>query len=227
MSAPWKAPRSASWPRSRTPTGGTASAGTCWPRRSRVCAPARALDVGAAGGGNTRVLRDLGWQAAALEYGAEGAEVAARARPGRRCGPTRPRCRWPTASSTWSSPSTSSSTSTTTTSRCAEVHRALRAGGHLPRRRPGRPEAVVRARRGRRPRAPLHPRDAASTCCERGGFEIDVDDVVERAAAAGRGAAAAQRQAAATWTTCTRSSTPGCARSSPPSATCRSALCPG
>ena len=36
----------------------------------------RALDVGAAGGGNTRVLRGLGWQAVALEYGPEGAEVA-------------------------------------------------------------------------------------------------------------------------------------------------------
>ena len=40
-------------------------------------APGRALDVGAAGGGNTRVLRDHGWQAVALEYGADGAEVAA------------------------------------------------------------------------------------------------------------------------------------------------------
>lgn len=38
--------------------------------------PGRALDVGAAGGGNTRVLRSHGWQAAALEYGADGAEVA-------------------------------------------------------------------------------------------------------------------------------------------------------
>lgn len=39
--------------------------------------PGRALDIGAAGGGNTRVLRDAGWTVAALEYGAEGAEVAA------------------------------------------------------------------------------------------------------------------------------------------------------
>jgi SAM-dependent methyltransferase len=39
--------------------------------------PGDALDVGAAGGGNTRVLTGLGWRAAALEYGAEGAEVAA------------------------------------------------------------------------------------------------------------------------------------------------------
>jgi SAM-dependent methyltransferase len=38
--------------------------------------PGRALDIGAAGGGNTRVLRGRGWNATALEYGAEGAEVA-------------------------------------------------------------------------------------------------------------------------------------------------------
>ena len=38
--------------------------------------PGRAIDVGAAGGGNTRVLRDHGWDAVALEYGADGAEVA-------------------------------------------------------------------------------------------------------------------------------------------------------
>jgi SAM-dependent methyltransferase len=39
--------------------------------------PGTALDVGAAGGGNTRVLSRLGWNAAALEYGAEGAVVCA------------------------------------------------------------------------------------------------------------------------------------------------------
>ena len=39
-------------------------------------APGRAIDIGAAGGGNTRVLREHGWQAVALEYGADGAEVA-------------------------------------------------------------------------------------------------------------------------------------------------------
>jgi SAM-dependent methyltransferase len=38
--------------------------------------PGRALDVGAAGGGNTRVLKQHGWSAAALEYGADGADVA-------------------------------------------------------------------------------------------------------------------------------------------------------
>jgi len=37
--------------------------------------PGVALDVGAAGGGNTRVLRELGWRAAALEFGTEGAWV--------------------------------------------------------------------------------------------------------------------------------------------------------
>ena len=38
--------------------------------------PGRALDIGAAGGGNTRVLRDRNWDATALEYGEEGAGVA-------------------------------------------------------------------------------------------------------------------------------------------------------
>lgn len=42
----------------------------------RELRPGTAVDIGAAGGGNTRVLRDLGWRAVALEYGAEGAEVA-------------------------------------------------------------------------------------------------------------------------------------------------------
>jgi SAM-dependent methyltransferase len=39
--------------------------------------PGTALDIGAAGGGNTRVLRQAGWSVSALEYGADGAEVAA------------------------------------------------------------------------------------------------------------------------------------------------------
>ncbi len=38
--------------------------------------PGLALDIGAAGGGNTRVLEAAGWSAVALEYGAEGAELA-------------------------------------------------------------------------------------------------------------------------------------------------------
>lgn len=38
--------------------------------------PGRAVDIGAAGGGNTRVLRAHGWNAVALEYGEDGAEVA-------------------------------------------------------------------------------------------------------------------------------------------------------
>ena len=38
--------------------------------------PGDALDIGAAGGGNTRVLRELGWRPVALEFGSEGAEVA-------------------------------------------------------------------------------------------------------------------------------------------------------
>ncbi len=43
----------------------------------RARSAGRALDVGAAGGGNTRVLRRAGWNAVALEYGADGAAVAA------------------------------------------------------------------------------------------------------------------------------------------------------
>jgi SAM-dependent methyltransferase len=39
--------------------------------------PGTGLDIGAAGGGNTRVLRTAGWSVSALEYGADGAEVAA------------------------------------------------------------------------------------------------------------------------------------------------------
>jgi SAM-dependent methyltransferase len=39
--------------------------------------PGTAVDVGAAGGGNTRVLQGLGWQVAAVEYGSPGAEVCA------------------------------------------------------------------------------------------------------------------------------------------------------
>ncbi|MEV1287983.1 class I SAM-dependent methyltransferase [Micromonospora sp. NPDC049679] len=39
--------------------------------------PGRALDIGAAGGGNTRVLRAHGWRPVALEYSQDGAEVAA------------------------------------------------------------------------------------------------------------------------------------------------------
>ncbi len=45
-------------------------------RDVRGLRPGTALDVGAAGGGNTRVLHGLGWRATALEYGAEGAGVA-------------------------------------------------------------------------------------------------------------------------------------------------------
>jgi SAM-dependent methyltransferase len=42
----------------------------------KLGSPGRALDVGAAGGGNTRVLRAHGWRALALEYSRPGAEVA-------------------------------------------------------------------------------------------------------------------------------------------------------
>lgn len=44
--------------------------------RVRDLPPGRALDIGAAGGGNTRVLEALGWDVLALEFTAEGAQVA-------------------------------------------------------------------------------------------------------------------------------------------------------
>jgi SAM-dependent methyltransferase len=42
----------------------------------RLPGPGRALDIGAAGGGNTRVLAEHGWQALALEYSDSVADVA-------------------------------------------------------------------------------------------------------------------------------------------------------
>jgi SAM-dependent methyltransferase len=42
----------------------------------RLPGPGRALDIGAAGGGNTRVLTAHGWQAVALEYSDSVADVA-------------------------------------------------------------------------------------------------------------------------------------------------------
>lgn len=43
----------------------------------RLGRPGFAVDVGAAGGGNTRVLKAHGWRPLAVEYGVEGAQVAA------------------------------------------------------------------------------------------------------------------------------------------------------
>jgi len=45
-------------------------------RRARRLAPGVALDIGAAAGGNTRVLERAGWSAIALEYGEDGARIA-------------------------------------------------------------------------------------------------------------------------------------------------------
>jgi SAM-dependent methyltransferase len=42
----------------------------------RLPRPGRALDIGAAGGGNTRVLKEHGWQAVAVEYSDSVADVA-------------------------------------------------------------------------------------------------------------------------------------------------------
>lgn len=45
-------------------------------RRVRGLAPGLALDIGAAGGGNSRVLRSMGWRVLALEFSPEGAQIA-------------------------------------------------------------------------------------------------------------------------------------------------------
>lgn len=45
-------------------------------RRAQGFAPGVALDVGAAGGGNTRVLTSLGWKVVALEFTEEGSQAA-------------------------------------------------------------------------------------------------------------------------------------------------------
>jgi SAM-dependent methyltransferase len=45
-------------------------------KQIRDLTPGVALDIGAAGGGNTRVLRHHGWSAAAVEYAYEGAVTA-------------------------------------------------------------------------------------------------------------------------------------------------------
>src|ERR1700746_3790094 len=42
----------------------------------RLAAPGLALDIGAAGGGNTRVLRAHGWRPVALEYAPTAAQIA-------------------------------------------------------------------------------------------------------------------------------------------------------
>src|SRR3954453_18680033 len=55
-------------------------------RGIRGLTPGTALDVGAAGGGNTRVLQRAGWTAAALEDGAEGGLGAAEGGPPARWG---------------------------------------------------------------------------------------------------------------------------------------------
>lgn len=41
----------------------------------RIPKPGNALDIGAAGGGNTRILRSHGWNAIAVEYTQDGSEV--------------------------------------------------------------------------------------------------------------------------------------------------------
>ena len=44
---------------------------------ARISTPGIAIDIGAAGGGNTRVLREHGWAELVVEYGEEGALTAA------------------------------------------------------------------------------------------------------------------------------------------------------
>ena len=104
----------------------------------------------------------------------------------------------------------------------------LRPGGHLPRGRAVRPAAVVGARRGRRPRPPLHPRRRCTDLLRRGGFDDRDGDA--------RGTCCC-----APWSRCAAGPSSGSdledlhplvnlglrRRRSPPSATCRCAGCPG
>jgi SAM-dependent methyltransferase len=46
-------------------------------RTARSWAAGRAIDVGCGSGGNTAVLRELGWQAVGVEYSPTGAALAA------------------------------------------------------------------------------------------------------------------------------------------------------
>src|SRR6478735_4527831 len=166
--------------------------------------PGRALDVGAAGGGNTRVLRDHGWQAVALEYGADGAEVAAgRGLPTLRSDAT-------------SLPLADDSLDLVVAfdllehlhdddAAVAEVHRVLRPTGTY----------LVAV--------PAVP--GSSTCSSGAVFESTrCSRGTSCSVPSSRCGAGPAR--APTSMHCTPSSTSGCARSSRPSATCRSRTCP-
>ena len=194
-------------------------------RAIRGMRPGRALDVGAAGGGNTRVLRDAGWSAVALEYGADGAEVAR----GRGLHVLR-----------------ADATRAAAGGRQPGPRRGLRRARAHPRRRRrggrGPPRAAPRAgpsswRCRPTPGCGRSTTWPSTTCAATravtlrrragaGRVRDRVDDVVERAAAPRRRAAPPHEHRAATSTSSTRSSTSGCGPSSPPSATCRSDGCP-
>ena len=133
--------------------------------------PGRALDIGAAGGGNTRVLREHGWDAGRPRVRRGRCRGRARARA--RDAPRRrdAACRSPTTRSTSSSPSTCSSTSRTTTRRSPRCTGCSgRTGPSSSPSRPTRgcgptttsPSTTCAATRARRLSSVLH----------RGGFDV-------------------------------------------------------
>ena len=198
---------------------------TSWRGRSAGCAPGRALDVGAAGGGNTRVLQRARLDGRrALEYGAEGARGRAeRGIPWSAA--TRPGCRSPTASldlvvayDVLEHIDDDAAAAKRSSSCCGP---AARSSSRCPcdtRLWSAHDEAVDHVRR--------YTRAELLGLLDRRRVRARRRAVVDGAAAARRRAAAPVEPRQRPRRPAARGSTPRSAPSSPPSAACRSAGCP-